>query len=209
MSKVILCFSIPFFLLVIPGCGSDDDLMQGEQSQPLIRIADGQFEIDAMSETSTDLGSGTIAFTYDGDVTGTFSASGALQENQRESGGAGGRLLRVLDEVLGGFTDGFTLIGFHPTGDGKAEALIVGSNANSGPIETLTPGVYGIGPLAPFTGVFLKGVDIDDFWAGEKDLVQVSEVGVVFTQGSLSVTSRDSTHVVGTFWASSEPVSGN
>ncbi|MFQ6115524.1 MAG: hypothetical protein ACE5NG_15805, partial [bacterium] len=169
-----------------------------------------QFEVDVIvlqeGESGGDsLGSGSISFDFLGDISGTYSASGPLVSNQTENDGVGAILTLLEGEDLETTYEGLSLLGFHPTGDRKVDVFLLSTKIDAF-LPAIEPGnSYGIGPLAPFNGLFLNGLDITEFWAGEANFIETADRAFVLKLGLVSIASRDSTHFTGSFFGTTHP----
>ncbi|MFQ5752942.1 MAG: hypothetical protein ACE5HI_13190 [bacterium] len=185
--------------LVFVACG--DDI----KNEPIITIdiTIGEFDVHAVPlENSNNpnqgpLGSGSLSFFFSGNDSGTFNVSGSLATNQKQNDGVGALIGPFeVQDVQG---EGFSMLGFHPIGNDKAEIFLIGASGNVTPLQSLVPGNYPIGPSAPFTGFYLMGIKIVEFWAGDKDLIKAADKAYVISQGILTIGIRDSTHLTGSF----------
>jgi hypothetical protein len=161
-----------------------------------------------MSETSKTtgyaLGSGALSSSFSGDKSGTYSVAGPLVSDQVENPAVGAIFTPGEDVTTGGTIEGFSILGFHPTGNGKADIFILGTKTDA-PLTSIEPGVtYGIGSFAPFTAVFFVGVNIQDFWA-QADLVESSDSAFQLAVGDMNIAVRDSMYVSGTFSGTTDP----
>lgn len=196
-------------VLLFPACNSTPDF--ANQELPFMEIQNGQFEVDAiLTINSADtggmlLGSGSVSFSFSGDTSGTYSAAGSLLLNQSDTSGVGAILNRIENLDLNTVDEGFTLLAFFPTGDGKTDILTIGTKLFS-PVDTLQQGfVYGIGPNSAFLAAYFKGLQISDFWSGQANFFDASEKAFNFTLGTVFISERDSTHITGTFAATTDP----
>jgi len=190
---------IPFLL----ACESKIELKSGDQ--PYLLIENGKFSVDAVvirSDTTWDgmpMGSGTLSFDYSGELTGKYDISGSLVRSQKNKDGVGALIAVIFDISFQIYQEGLSLIGFRPKGNGKADVFILATKRDVA-LDSLKAGdVYGIGSFAPFNGLFFVGLDIDEFWAGEKNFLQIADSAFVLTAGQIAIQSRDSTKIVGSF----------
>ncbi|MFQ5823358.1 MAG: hypothetical protein ACE5JB_04815 [bacterium] len=209
INKSCFCVVLFGFSIIYIACSKGDD--NNEDSRPFLNIENGQFEVDAILITENGIdssaspyGSGSISFDFAGDITGTFSVSGALDSNQTENDGVLAILNVFEDEEFETINEFLSLLGFHPTGDGKADVFVLGSKSDF-PLSSIEPdNSYGIGTSAPFNGYFLKGLDIAEFWAGETNFIETADKAFVLTVGLISFASRDSTHFTGSFFGTTD-----
>ncbi|MCI0698908.1 hypothetical protein L0337_43770 [candidate division KSB1 bacterium] len=199
----------PLFVFIFVAC--EPDFKTNTKSQPFLTIENGQFDVNAIIiDDSTDLntsarGSGSFAFDYKGDISGRFSVSGTLVFNQATNDAAGAVVEQFEDPVAGIPAEALSLVGFHPTGNGKADIIVLGTKSQASPSPFKAGDIHGIGPSGSFNGLFLSGIAIADFWAGEKNLIDASDRAFVFTAGFIRFDSRDSTHVTGSFATTTDP----
>jgi hypothetical protein len=200
--RIWLVLALTGFLLPLVSCGDNLD----EEPIITVDIENGQFEVDAVllpssgSNAQGPLGSGSLSFTFKGDLSGTFKVSGSLSSNQTANEGVGALVGPYESNDVKG--EGFSFLGFRPTGNGKADIFLVGMRQDIPPLSSITPGNYGIGPFGRFLGIYVIGVDIDEFWKAQTtqtDLIPVSERAYVMSEGILKIAVRDSTRLVGTF----------
>lgn len=196
-------------LVLLSACDSEPDFAKNES--PFMEITNGQFEIDAiLTINSADpsdslLGSGSLSFDFAGDINGTYSAAGQLILNQTDSGGVGAVLDRVNNLDFNTIDEGFSILGFLPRSNGRADIFSVGTQLFA-PVDSIEAGrTFGIGPSGPFVGAYFKGVAIADFWSGDVNLFQASEQAFGFTAGTLFISTRDSTHITGSLTATTDP----
>lgn len=204
LKKIWLFIVLLSLTSVYLACSKDID---SEEPRPFLNIDNGFFEVETViqEENSSDssgmaLGSGSLSFTYTGDINGTFFASGPLVSDQTAKDGVGAIITLVENVDFETFDEGFSLLAFHPTGDGKADVFILGTKYDS-PLTSLKAGdVFGIGPLEPFNGLYLNGIDIIEFWKGEKNFIETADIAFVLTVGVIQIATRDSTHIRGSFF---------
>jgi hypothetical protein len=176
-----------------------------------LTIENGQFDVKAIIiDDSTDLntparGAGDLAFDFKGERTGKFSVSGPLTFNQTTNDATGAVVEKFENPVAGTPAEALSLVGFHPTGNGKADIIILGTKSQASPSPFKAGDIHGIGPSGSFNGIFLNGVAIADFWEGKKNLIDASDRAFVFTAGFIRFDSRDSTHITGSFAATTDP----
>lgn len=202
LKRIWLVLILAGLLLPFVTCGDDFN----EEPIITVDIENGQFDVNAaLLDTNNinfqdSLGNGSLSFTFKGDISGTFNISGSLESNQKSNDGVGALVGPLEARDMQG--EGFSLLGFHPTDGRKADIFLVGMRQDVPPLPSITPGNYGIGPFAPFLGIYLIGVDIDEFWKApttQTDLIQVSDKAYIISEGILTVAVRDSMHIVGSF----------
>jgi hypothetical protein len=199
----------PFLAFIFFAC--EPDFKTNTKPQPFLTIENGHFEVNAIViADSADLntparGAGSISFDYKGDMAGTFSVSGPLAFNQATNEGTGAVIEKFENPVAGIPAEALSLVGFHPTGNGKADIIVLGTKSEASPSPFKAGDIHGIGPSGTFNGLFLNGVAIADFWEGKKNLIEVSDRAFVFTAGFIRFDSRDSTHITGSFAATTDP----
>lgn len=204
VSRLIKVYFVGGLILFFCACGGDKAV---DTSNPFLIVQEGEFEVEAVI-TGSDmllvgaLGSGTLSFRFSGDITGTFSVSGALESSQTDNEGCGSLIIKTEDDITGRLNEGFSVLGFRPTDSNKADVFLLGTRRDA-PLSAIEAGVdYGIGPLGAFVALYIVGVDIEEFWAaGETgtDLTEVSERVFQLALGVISITSRDSTRITGAF----------
>ncbi len=202
LTNILFCLVLFGFSVIHIACNTDE---ANKDTSLFMEILNGQIEVDVKliddsgSTSATPYGSGTISFDYSGDMEGTFSVTGALDSLQTDKDGVLA-ILNVFKDDDDITTDEFlSLIGYHPTGDGKANVLLL-NQKNDWPLTSIEPGFsYVIGTGAPFNCAFLIGLDITEFWAGEKNFIEIADKAFAISTGLLNVTSRDSTHFHGSF----------
>jgi hypothetical protein len=188
------------------GCGPNKTGSQGRTE--VLQIDDGEFEVEAIIIQGIDpgtgpRGSGSLSFTFTGDDSGSFSASGPLTTGQTDSAGVGAVINQIENPDLLLVEETFSLIAFRPTGDGKADVFIVGGpNA----VDAFDPGLfYSIGPSGFFsTGLFLRGIEIPTFWAGQTNFLDTAQQAFVLHTGALFISTRDGAQLTGTFTGQTE-----
>ncbi|GEM_PF-4359894 len=199
----------PFFAFIFFAC--EPDFKTNTEPQPFLTIENGQFEVRAIAiDDSTDLrntarGSGSLAFDFKGELSGKFSVSGVLTFNQTTNDATGAVVEKFEHPITGFPAEALSLIGFHPTGNGKADIIVLGTKSQASPAPFQPGDTHGIGPSGTFNGLFLNGIAIADFWEGKKNLIDVSDRAFVFTAGFIRFDSRDSTHITGSFAATTDP----
>ncbi len=198
-------FSGLLFALLLAGSACRNSAESDQQNEPFLQITNGRFDVKAVilyndtSYTGMPMGSGTIAFDYDGDLKGNFSASGALFVAQKDSQGVAAIIAKLFSIDFEEYRESLGLVGFRPRGDGTADIFVLGTKVGVSLDSIQTGYSYGIGPLQPFNGLFLLGLDIDEFWAGEKNFIDIAENAFVLTAGFITIDARDSSAVSGTF----------
>jgi hypothetical protein len=208
MAKGCIVVALIAFFYIGQGCRSD---LKGPDpsERPFLVIDNGRFEVDAVvvaeDSNSNDLGSGSLSFSFSGDVSGTYSASGRLATNQKDHAGAGAVITLIENVDFNRIEEGFSVVGFHPIGGGRADVLVLGSKHLVSFASLKAGDTYGIGPDFPFNGLYLAGVNIDKFWAGAEDLLETANKAFVIRFGAISITARDSTHIIGTFLGTTDP----
>ncbi len=172
---------------------------------PFLTIQNGRFEVTSVYLT-TDvvpsgqaMGSGNLSFDFSGDTSGTFIASGPLVSNQTQNIGVGAFIVRIWDEDYSIFREGMSVLGFYPKSNGKADVFVLGTKTDV-LLDSIKAGnIYGIGPNNRFNGLYLKGINISDFWQGEKNFIEAADQAFIIQEGLIGIDARDSTHVAGIF----------
>lgn len=201
--------ALSIFLLLLSACDSRPEFT--EQVAPFMEIIDGQFDVNAVltintaNPTDSLLGSGSLSFDFNGDTSGTFSATGALVNNQSTVSGVGAVLDRVDNLDFNTIDEGLSLLAFIPLGNGKADIFSLGTRLTN-PVDSVQAGEsFAIGPNAPFVAAYFKGVNITDFWRGSSNLFETAEAAFGFTAGSIFISERDSLHIRGNFFCTTDP----
>lgn len=200
LKKNLLLFGFFSCFLVLTSCGNELEITS---KNPYMIIEDGIFEVQSMildtlaESAGPDLGSGTLSFKYSGDIEGTFSASGPLVENQTESGVGAVLSFILFNTQPASYLQGLELIAFNPTGNGKADALILFTKNG---LQSITAGdIHGVGSLEEFSVAFFTGLKISDFWKAEKNFVDVADKAFFLQGGALAFTSKNENEISGTF----------
>ena len=191
------------------GCGKEGE--KAKNPGPFLSIQDGHFQIEAsiLAENATSagpaLGSGSLSFNFSGDTSGTYAISGALVDDQTENQGVGAILAPIDDEEFGTVIESFVIIGFDPTGRGKADIFLLSTKIGV-VLDSITAGnTYGIGAFADFNGLFFNGLNISEFWAGERNFIDIADRAFIIEEGIIQITATDSTHISGTFFGTTDP----
>ncbi|MFQ5603343.1 MAG: hypothetical protein ACE5HS_08760 [bacterium] len=187
----------------IAACGTDSENKQ--EPAPIVNITNGQFDVvaimpeDLTNEDGAPFGSGSLSFKYSGDDSGAFSVSGPLAIGQIQNDAVGATLVKLEENDLGTQNEGFTVVGFHPLGNGKADIFVLGTKTNTSVLPIKNGDAFGIGPLEFFNGLFLKGIKISDWWDVNTNKLEVAEIAYTIESGFIQFATRDSTHFRGTF----------
>ncbi|RMD88075.1 MAG: hypothetical protein D6813_12635 [Calditrichaeota bacterium] len=208
----LFCIFLGFCIFYL-SCSKDNK--PKEEVRPFLNIEKGTFDVDVIiqqpgettgNSSGTPLGSGKLSFKYSGDIEGDYSVSGSLVVNQQEKQGVGAVLSLMEDLIFPDqINEALSILAFYPRGDGKADIFLLG-NKTDFPVSSIEPGdVFGIGPLDPFNGLFLEGLDINEFWAGEANFLETAEKAFVMTAGFVEIVARDSSHIVGNFAGTTDP----
>ncbi|MDQ7052271.1 MAG: hypothetical protein Q9P14_05065, partial [candidate division KSB1 bacterium] len=126
-------FSGLLFVLLLVGSACRNSAESDRQNEPFLQITNGRFDVQAVilyndtSYTGMPMGSGTIAFDYDGDLKGSFSASGALFVAQKDSQGVAAIIAKLFNIDFEVYREGLSLVGFRPRGDGTADIFVLGT----------------------------------------------------------------------------------
>ncbi len=174
-------------------------------NEPFLQITNGRFEVQPVvlyndtTYAGMPMGSGSLEFDYDGDLKGRFTANGALFVAQKDSQGVAAIIAKLFSIDFQEYREGLSLVGFRPRGDGAADIFVLGTKVGVALDSIQTGFSYGIGPLQPFNGLFLVGLDINEFWAGEKNFIEIAENAFVLSAGIITIDSRDSLRVSGQF----------
>ena len=188
------------FSAICINCGNGGGI--NEEERPFLVIESGRFDLNAIVQeggsvnNSTALGSGSLSFSFTGDIAGSYSASGPLVEAQTDTGV--GAILTLIEDIdFERFNEALSMLAILPTGNGQADVFVIGSNAA---VDTLEPDLfYAIGPSGLFNGLFLNGIDIQEFWAGQSNFIEIADRAFVITAGEVFISNRDSTRITGTF----------
>ncbi|MFQ5771179.1 MAG: hypothetical protein ACE5HX_11625 [bacterium] len=202
----IIIIGIAFFNIV---CGKDNN--NTKESTSFLNIENGHFEVDAIILTDnssinsgTPLGSGSLSFEFTGDDSGTFSVSGSLVSQQTQNNAVGAIVVKLEENDVGTLNEGFSIVGFHPRGDGKADVFVLGTKNSVSLFPFKSGDVFGIGTFDPFNGLYLQGIKIEDWWDERTNKLEVSDKAFTLEAGIIQFTFRDSTHISGIFFGTTD-----